>query len=284
MYQKRGKRMKTFKKTYVIISIVIFTILTFALVILNSLDIWYFKVIFEVIEETANLLYLVSGFLLIIGLYIAYSQLNLLKVQLTEQIKGTDGQLHFIKEDMRIRNHKAAVEKSIEYLHLFANDIIPRMNNYNKNHSNRKEIRITNWNPSESGYKLDILNLPDQEKMIVLAEMENRHSHDLLGILNNLEFFSAGIINGLGMEEVVYDPIAQTYLKFVSQEIVELSSQRFMGSPFKNTIELYILWKMRKKAESESLQIGELEGILEEKKQALNDLKSDYQTPTHIGG
>lgn len=259
--------------------------------ILNYFNIWKFSEIYIIFENIANLLYLISGFLLVLGLWIAYHQLILLRQQVSNQLKNTEEQikymkeqLHHIKEDMRVRNDKIAVEKSVDYLHIFASDIIPMINKYNLKHKDRVELRISNWDPSESDYKLNIFELPDDERLKVLTELEKRRMHNLLDILNKLEFFSAGIMNGLGKEDVVYDPISNPFLRFVSREIVELSSQRYLGTPFTNTIELYKLWKKRKKADEESINIQMLEQMLSEKRKKLDELESKINPPTYIGG
>jgi len=271
------------KRKLIPIAIVLLLLVLIALPILSYFQLWNFKVIYDVTKEVANFLYLISGFLLVLGLYLTFRQIDILKVQVKDQIKGTEQQITFIKEDMKIRNHRAAVEKSIDYLHLFANDIFPRIEKYIATIGEYNELDIKDWNPSKTDYYLDILAINPNNSTFVLMELDRRRSAGLLEILNNIEFISAGIIHGLGKEDVVYDPIATSYINFISKEIVEISSQRHLGNPFENTIGLYKLWKNRKKSVDDALQIEELTSIIESKKAELEAAASLSKSIEHIG-
>lgn len=265
------------------IIVILLLMLFITLPILSHLDIWKFKTIYTVTREVANFLYLISGFILVLGLYLTLSQIGLLKTQIKDQSKSTEKQLEFIKIDIQSRNDRLAVEKSIDYLSLFANSILPKMELYWATLPKRKEIIVSNWNPSETDYYLDLVSLPEDEKSEILEELDSRRNKDVLLILNNLELFSAGIIHGLGKEDVVYDPVAGEFIKFISNEIVEISSQRYLGIPYTNTIKLYRIWKSRKKLATETLQIEKLESIIEARKAILEVAVTEAQTIPHIG-
>lgn len=256
------------RNTTIIIICLTFLLIVIALPILSNLNVWKFKTIFNIAKDIANFQYLISGSLLVLGLYLTLRQVEL------------------IKDDMKIRNNRASVEKSIDYLNIFANEIIPKINAYDaylESKSDKKDIIVSNWNPSESNYHLDIFSLPKEERTVILLELKKRSEGDLLLILNNLEFFSAGIIHGLAKDDVVYDPIANSFIDFVSQEIVEISSQRHYGNPYENTIELYKNWKSRKNSVQVALQIEELESKLEERKSILEVAMTTAKPIKHIG-
>lgn len=268
----KAKEQELIKITIVILLILI------SFPILSHFEIWIFPDIYTVLKEIANFLYLISGFLLIIGLYLTLSQINILKKQVKDQADSTTQQLNYIKEDMRTRNHRAAVEKSIDYLSLFASNIFPKIQNYwDSLEDGVKDITIPHWDPSESNYHLDIFSLSSDVSSTVLVELHKRREAGLIEILNNIEFVSAGIIHGLGSEEVVYDPIATSFITFINKEIIEISSQRHLGNPFENTIKLYNLWKTRRKTAVDSLQVEELESIIKKKQAELDARKAELQ-------
>jgi len=264
------------------IGLLIILIMLISLPILSYLEIWKFETIFSVAEDVANFLYLISGFLLVFGLLITFLQLKVLKVQVSYQLESTQKELEFIKEDMRTRNERAAVEKSIDYLNMFANEILPKMEKYMITIGDEK-LKINNWDPSATDYKIDLFSLPKQEQLIIFQKIDIRYQNGLLGLLNNIEFFSAGVIHGLAKENVVYEPIANAFITFVSNEIIEISSQRHLGVPFENTIKLYNKWKLRKKAEAQALQVEEMERIMEIKKAELEAAAAANEEIAHIG-
>ena len=261
------------KKKFIAITLLILMILI-SFPILSYFKIWHFNTIYEVLKEIANFLYLISGFLLIIGLYLTISQINILKTQVKDQAESTNKQLEYIKVDMRTRNHRAAVEKSIDYLSIFANDIFPKIQSYWDSLDGYRDINVPGWNPSKTDYRLDLLSLSPEVSSTVFQELQKRRNAGLIEILNNIEFVSAGIIHGLGKEEVVYDPIATSYITFIKREIIEISSQRHLGNPFENTIKLFILWETRRKTVADSLQAEELESIIKKKESELDASKT----------
>ena len=68
------------------------------------------------------------------------------------------------------------------------------------------------------------------------------------GVLNNLEFFAMYYTHNVAEENVVYESLAPTYIRFVEMMYFHISRINQTGSTdhyYTNIIELYRIWKER---------------------------------------
>lgn len=251
---------KNKKILIILISILIFIV---SLAVLGYIKIWYFEHIFNVVEHIFNLLYLISGTLLVFGLYFGYLQVELLKSQTKEQIIQAREQIDSITEDMRTRNQRAAVEKSMEYLDLFATSLLPKINNFYGKIEKEEFEKIPDWVPKDHDYKIDVLNLDSDLQLKVLPILNERYKYGISDILNKIEFFSAGVIHGLADEDVLYAPISDTFREIIEREMICICHFRHNNAPFENTIKLYEKWYARANIKSNILNLEETQRKME---------------------
>jgi hypothetical protein len=80
------------------------------------------------IKEILEIGYYFSGIALVVGLYFALKQIRIGFSQINIGIE----QLNLMKKDMADRSRRASVEKSVEYLKMYATRFIPGFSEYNK--------------------------------------------------------------------------------------------------------------------------------------------------------
>lgn len=170
-------------------------------------------------------------------------------------------QLRLFKKDMDDRNRRASVEKSLEYLAIYASEIIPMHDEYELNLKKELPTLQPNTHLFDGRFNINVDNLSKEMKVeyVVKARL-NLHT-----ILNKLEFLSVGILNGLAVDDIVYTPIANHYCKLIEAEHVFISVMRSDGAPFKNLLALYRKWKSRLEVEELELQKMEVEHKIKEK-------------------
>lgn len=152
-------------------------------------------------------------------------------------------QLKLVKKDMSDRNKRAAIEKGVEYLHSFATDFIPKMNDF-------RDALIAAQIPEYTG--------PFDEHFIynghysskdpaVISRLKVYDQNGAVSLANELEFFAAAVLSGLADEELIFNPLSTVTLQFIEYLYPIYCDQRkdIDTRMFTKTIELYKMWKAR---------------------------------------
>ncbi|MFC6333149.1 hypothetical protein ACFP56_10990 [Paenibacillus septentrionalis] len=179
----------------------------------------------ETIRPYFEILYFFSGILLvgtlIIGIY----------------------QFKTLKEDIRLRNTRQSVEKSIEYMGWFAIEYLPaseklsdimRENNVPKYQGKINPSFLFDENYTEENF---INNMADT--------VLKGNAHELV---NQLEYFSAAMISGLADEKLSYAPLSRAFCNHIEKlyyGLICFSRQDNETEIYSNIIQLYLLWKNR---------------------------------------
>lgn len=208
-------------------------------------------------------LYYISGLLIAAGLVFAYKQMKAANTN----IELTAKQIDLLKKDMRDRNKRASVEKGLEYLQMFAVDIIPSISEYerrvDKALKGERRSRVSN---KKCHFDIVIEELEEHE----IREVITKQDAGLIHILNRLEMFSAGVLNGLTDENLVYTPISGMFCNFIQREHIYITILRDAGVPYKNLVELYDKWYDKSELDKLTLQKEELEYKIKKKEETLN--------------
>jgi uncharacterized integral membrane protein len=264
------KKEKIGWKIYVTAAFILIILL--ALSVANTFGPTMWTSVFSIVNSLLELLYFVSGILLLVGLFIGYNQLKT------------------ANEDIKIRNERLGVEKSLDYLSFFAHTLVPKMSEYVSSAPKGESLQFGTWDPKETDYKLEIKNLEDSVQLEAYVSLLSKQERGVNDIFNHLEFFSAGVVHGLADEEVVYNPISKMFCRFVEREIIYLSTARSEGTPFANVTFLYKKWSLRLENDTQLLKIRELESTIEEtlaevtaKKQAVEAGKEITKPQKTIG-
>lgn len=181
---------------------------------------------YEGVRAFFEMLYFIAGIVMIITLFLGLKQLKVLK------------------EDIEIRNKRAAVEKSLEYMDDFSKSIIPKMNvilrAYDMDDVPHKGIRINNL------FFLEDSQHTNEVKQFIEEVLEL----GALDILNRLELFSAAIINGLADEKTLFKPTVKSYTSIVVFLYPVICNYRNDDkNGFTNIMELFLAWNGKLKKE-----------------------------------
>jgi len=190
--------------------------------------------------------------------------------------------------DIRQKNQRAAMEKSLEYLDWFASDFFPAMNTYSQRVSElrktlmerateeaeRKAIRNTFIKASK--IEIDLAGTFSKnerelsEYTIVVSSMGAAGASN---VLNQLEYFAAAMTCGLADENLAFNPLSDAYCELV--ESLYLPLCRYRGDNdklYSNLIKLYRIWKSRINKEV-------LEGKRKELSDKISQIKDTNITP-----
>lgn len=196
-----------------------------------------------VFKDITGVLYSISGIALLIGLYVGIRQLSLLK------------------RDLDIRNRRLAVETSLQYLNIYATEIIPECDKFTK--AFKAEVP----HPLDSDFLFDGSFKVTKEQLTkeLVAETIIKQKLGLHNLFNRLEFLSTGILNKLTDEDVIFTPIGVHFCKFIRREHLLLSTYRTQGTPYKNIFDLYHKWRDRIDVETLELQKQEADAKIRAK-------------------
>lgn len=171
-------------------------------------------------------------------------------------------QLQIVKDDNKIRNQRASIEKSLEYLEWFAKDFIPYHSDFRKNLKEKISERLED-DDEEIEVKMSII---EQYKIIhAVKDIDQNDNFDVSlpsleminriyakaqsgNVLNQLEYFAAAMTSGLADEELAYNPLASLYCELIEEmyhNIIFLRGES--NRMYSNIIKLYKIWKPRLK-------------------------------------
>jgi hypothetical protein len=191
---------------------------------------WLYKGI-EVARPILETLYFIVSILLFASVVIGIKQLKL------------------VKNDMKYQYERAAKEKSIEYLNWFSKELLPKLNKC------MKKIEQSDL-PNSLG-KMNDKFLPDESHndADVQAFIKKAKDNGILDILNQLEFFSSAIINGVADEKTCYKPMVKAYTYIVAIYYPVICDWRKNDiNGFANLMELFLLWN--KKLQKENMEFA----------------------------
>lgn len=184
------------------------------------------------IKEWFELIYFISGIILTIGVVVGIKHFKVAK----DEIK-------LLKKDYETRNERASIEKSIEYLNLFATEFIPKAGQVIEKIEGK--VNDTYKGPINKDFRFDENCKLESKyiKEILIASVQN----DAIDILNRFEYFSAAFVSGLADEELAFNPLARTYCSYIESLYVILCYLRRDEdhNTFEYTVKLYDLWKKR---------------------------------------
>ena len=175
-------------------------------------------------------------------------------------------------KDMKSRNKRAAVEKSLDFLIFFAKEFIPAIREYKEKVKKELPKETDTSQFFNKDFYFPIENLDKN----LMAELIIKARFGLTDLLNQLEFFSAAVLYRALDEDIVYTPLSKVFCDFVESEHLLLSVSRSMGAPFKNLVKLYKKWSDRREVEKYQLQI-------EEAKHKIKEKGTNYKSAPPIG-
>lgn len=222
--------------------------------------------------EYFEAIYYISGPVLVIGLLFAFRQVKIASENIKlaqEQLKSANEHaqiasrhLGLLKKDMNDRHRRASVEKSLEYLSMYAYEIIPQTSKYT--HSINEELKEeprSIYSKDNNGFKINPENLKIHQIREIIVKQEN----GLVHIINKLEVFSVAILNGLADEKIIYTPIARIFCDLIEKEYLYISVTRYEGVPYENLIKLYNKWLNAIELEELTLQSQDIQDKMKDK-------------------
>ncbi|WP_018758020.1 DUF4760 domain-containing protein [Paenibacillus terrigena] len=183
------------------------------------------------------------------------------------QLKALKQQTILLKEDMQIRNKRMSIEKSIEYMNWFAKEFLPNSSQYRKN---AREKGLSEFKGEiEKDFIIsqsDLKNVDKLKKLLTMLEL------GIDDIINQLESFSAAILNGLADEEICFYPLHGSYCEFIEEwysEYISFARRDGNTNYYGNLVELYKVWKSK----SIKLNLSKQKAAIEESINNIPDKK-----------
>jgi hypothetical protein len=181
-------------------------------------------------------------------------------------------QIQILKSDIEIRNKRAAVEKSLEYLNFYSSQLLPARAKYREELHKRVTKLADTSHLLNKEFKLSVDDLSKEIISECLLKDELGASH----ILNQLEFFSAAMLNRIADEDLVFTPVAHSFCQIVEEEFVLIALYRANSVPFENVVKLYNKWSKRLEVQKYELQKAEAE-------QKILQMGNDHKANPPIG-
>lgn len=148
------------------------------------------------------------------------------------------------------RSKRAAAEKSIDYLQMYAEKILAEgTTNYYKRLDSSKpgaEFEIHSDKYFKQYYDEHGFNyLTPGPGSTEFADGFWRIRADVGSVLNNLELYSMTMIHGIADEEIAFLPTSNSFCNFVKYNYLALCIARENNTPYDNIIRLFELWQDR---------------------------------------
>jgi hypothetical protein len=169
-------------------------------------------------------------------------------------------QLKLLKSDIKTKNQRAAMEKSIEYLDWFASEFFPTKQKFrekyreiaqslvNKVEDEKKQILIDELQ-KEVKFEIganDKFVMSTRELDEYSIQISCMKSSDIDDLLNQLEIFAAVMSCGVADEEMAFTPLSDAYCSTVEQYYSALCYFRNRNDKlYSNIVKLYGIWKSR---------------------------------------
>lgn len=189
-------------------------------------------------------------------------------------------QLKIMKDDNRVKNERAAIEKSLKYLEWFADDFFGVYNDFRKQFSSIQNKLLSDESLSETtrdDIQKDINEVSKIRKGELIIEYDFSKRIETLSpyyflmmttgaskVLNRLEYFAAAMTCGIAKEELVFNPLAVTYCETVEELYYCICHARTVNDKvYTNIIQLYNIWKPKLDKEKLLQKQDELKGKIE---------------------
>ena len=206
----------------------------------------------EQFRDYLEILYFLSGPVLVVIAYIALAQIKLAKNQIEVQRKAT-----------RISAKRDALRLTSEQIKEYGATIIPIMNILDKKIENES---IEFFKKSEVVIGDDNFKVKPCSDDAEIEKLKNIIP-EFLNVMNALEGFSAFFVSGIADEKLAYRSLSTTFCNQVKDFlplIIMLSSNR---NSFFATMKLFSIWNNRLDSEAMEQQMQELEKKLRSKKE-----------------
>jgi len=206
----------------------------------------------EQFRDYFEILYFLSGPVLVVIAYIALAQIKLAKNQIEVQRNAT-----------RISAKRDALRLTSEQIKEYGVTIIPIINTLDKKIENES---IEFFEKSEIVIGDDNFKVKPCSDDAEIEKLKNIIP-EFLNVMNTLEGFSVFFVSGVADEKIAYWSLSTTFcnrVKYLLPLIIMLSSNR---NSFSATLKLFSIWNNRLDSEDMEQQIQELEKKLKSKKE-----------------
>jgi hypothetical protein len=186
---------------------------------------------FDGIKNIVEFSYFIAGIIVCGGILISLKQFKIAK----EEIK-------LLTKDFEVRNQRASIEKSIEYLNLFATDFIPNVTEF----SIALRAKNIKYYKGKINKEFSFDENCSLEVKYVKDNLIECHKNGGINILNKFEYFSAALISGLADEDLAFNPLARLYCDYVEMLYIPLCySRKDDTNGYSYIVKLYSIWKSR---------------------------------------
>lgn len=162
-------------------------------------------------------------------------------------------QVWLMKKEMKKRHERAAVEKGIEYMSLFASEIIPNWTQYKirvhkmvetYNTSGDHKLKIPNLQVNTTFKDPNVIETGGHELFIEISQQAGG-----VQVLNQLELFSTAMTSGLADKGLTFNPLSQMFCSMVEFNYLLICYARKDADStlYSNVITLYNDWTKQMK-------------------------------------
>ncbi len=160
-------------------------------------------------------------------------------------------QIYLFKKDIKIRSLRESIDLTLKQVEFYRIIIEKLANLYGKLGTQNTLVTISKIK-SLNNYTLEDLkeeNLIDiyQNKLNLIYKIDSNLFNEFTFIANSIESFSIAFISKAANEEIAYSSVSDTFCQFVEEhyEIYCFFRKENNKRYYKNTIELYKIWKTR---------------------------------------
>lgn len=205
-------------------------------------------------ESIKNLFELFSYFATLGGLWVIFLTVKSFKKSVEDTQKSEQSQL---------------MDKSMEVLGTFADEIIPGMSDYYINCQNKFDEVLKGYNKQvidEGGEPLKEFPKELIEKTKLQVQLESRGGD----VLNKLERVSAYISHELVLDDVVYPAVHKVFLEFYEDNLELIKKVTSEEAPYANLHSVYTKWR----AEADKQSLDREQEDLDIRKKKLEDKRA----------
>ena len=188
-------------------------------------------------RDILEIIYFISGPLLVLIAYGALSQIKVAKEQLEEQRKFS-----------QIASKRDALKVTSEQITSYGSDIVPLQNIYHKKIESEEIKYFSKSTVEVNGNEIRMEPCKDKAEFkkleLILEEYTN--------VLNRMEGFSVFFMSGVADEKIAYLSLSDTFCTFVKEAMPLLLLLDPDKNRFTATTSLFFTWNSR--LESESLK------------------------------
>ncbi|MFT4805825.1 MAG: hypothetical protein ACI9YE_003053 [Psychroserpens sp.] len=206
----------------------------------------------EEVKAWLEILYFISGPVVVVIAYLALGQIRVAKDQVAEQ-----------KRALQISSKRDALKLTAEQVALYCEKIIPLQNRLDQK---LEAEGITILEKFKIKFEAGTIKLIPPEDKFCFTDF-NSSVPELLDVANAMESFSTYFVSGVADEKIAYLSLGSTFsssMKTISPILIPISND---GRRFSATLRLYSIWGTRLESENLEKQKFEIEKKLQSKKQ-----------------